>query len=56
MLEDYACVAEGYLALSGVTGEGRWVTLAGQLLDTALARFGDGRRAASTTPRTTASR
>ena len=23
MLEDYACVAEGYLALSGVTGEGR---------------------------------
>ncbi len=43
VLEDYACVAEGYLALSGVTGEGRWVTLAGQLLDTALARFGDGR-------------
>jgi uncharacterized protein len=42
VLEDYACVAEGFLALSGVTGEARWVTLAGQLLDTALDRFGDG--------------
>jgi uncharacterized protein YyaL (SSP411 family) len=41
VLEDYACVAEGYLALSGVTGEARWVTLAGQLLGTALDRFGD---------------
>jgi uncharacterized protein len=41
VLDDYACVAEGYLALSGVTGEGRWVTLAGELLETALARFGD---------------
>jgi uncharacterized protein len=35
-------VAEGYLALSGVTGQARWVTLAGELLETALARFGDG--------------
>jgi uncharacterized protein YyaL (SSP411 family) len=43
VLEDYACVAEGYLALSGVTGEARWVTLAGQLLETALDRFGDAR-------------
>jgi uncharacterized protein len=41
VLDDYACVAEGYLALSGVTGQGRWVTLAGELLETALARFGD---------------
>jgi uncharacterized protein len=41
VLEDYACVAEGYLALSGVTGEARWVTLAGLLLETALERFGD---------------
>ncbi len=32
VLEDYACVAEGYLALSGVTGESRWVALAGELL------------------------
>jgi hypothetical protein len=42
VLDDYACVAEGLLALSGVTGEGRWVSLAGELLGTALARFGDG--------------
>ena len=41
VLEDYACVAEGYLALSGVTGQARWVALAGQLLETALERFGD---------------
>ena len=42
VLDDYACVADGFLALAGVTGEARWVTLAGQLLDTALDRFGDG--------------
>jgi uncharacterized protein YyaL (SSP411 family) len=42
VLEDYACVAEAYLTLSGVTGEGRWVTLAHELLDVALAEFGDG--------------
>ena len=42
LLEDYACVAEGLLALSGVTGEARWVDLAGRLLGTALGRFGDG--------------
>jgi uncharacterized protein len=41
VLEDYACVAEGYLSLSGVTGQGRWVALAGELLETALDRFGD---------------
>jgi uncharacterized protein len=40
VLEDYACVAEGCLALAGVTGQGRWVSLAGQLLQTALDRFG----------------
>jgi hypothetical protein len=42
VLEDYACVAEGLLVLSGVTGQTEWVTMAGQLLDTALARFSDG--------------
>jgi uncharacterized protein len=41
-LDDYACVAEGFLALSGVTGEARWVRLAGELLDTALTAFADG--------------
>jgi hypothetical protein len=43
VLDDYGCVAEGFLALSGVTGQARWVTLAGQLLETALERFGDQR-------------
>jgi uncharacterized protein YyaL (SSP411 family) len=42
VLEDYACLADGLLALSGVTGQGRWLTLAGELLETALSRFGDG--------------
>jgi uncharacterized protein YyaL (SSP411 family) len=42
VLEDYACVAEGFLVLSGVTGEARWMALAGDLLDTALGAFGDG--------------
>jgi len=39
VLEDYACVAAGLLALSGVTGEASWLTLAGRLLDVALERF-----------------
>jgi uncharacterized protein YyaL (SSP411 family) len=42
ILEDYACVAEGFTVLSGLTGEGRWAALARQLLDVALAEFGDG--------------
>jgi uncharacterized protein len=42
VLEDYACVAEGFLVLSGVAGEARWTTLAGELLETALTAFGDG--------------
>jgi uncharacterized protein YyaL (SSP411 family) len=41
-LEDYACVAEGFLTLSGVTGEARWMELAGRLLEVALGSFGDG--------------
>jgi hypothetical protein len=42
LLEDYACVAEGFLTLSGVTGHARWVDLAGRLLATALTQFADG--------------
>jgi uncharacterized protein YyaL (SSP411 family) len=42
VLEDYACLADGLLTLSGVTGQARWMTLAGDLLETALTRFGDG--------------
>jgi uncharacterized protein len=40
VLEDYGNVAEGFIALAGVTGEDRWRRLAGELLDTVLARFG----------------
>ncbi len=42
LLEDYACVAAGLLALYGVTGEARWVPVAGALLDTVLDSFADG--------------
>ena len=46
VLDDYGCVAEAFCAVHQLTGEGRWLPLAGQLLDTALARFarpdGDG--------------
>jgi hypothetical protein len=42
VLEDYACVAEGLLVLAGVTGQPGWMAMAGQLLETALARFSDG--------------
>ncbi|WP_031106025.1 thioredoxin domain-containing protein [Streptomyces sp. NRRL S-146] len=41
VLEDYADVAEGFLALASVTGEGVWLEFAGFLLDHVLARFTD---------------
>ncbi|MFF9057619.1 thioredoxin domain-containing protein [Streptomyces sp. NPDC014882] len=41
VLEDYADVAEGFLALAAVTGEGVWLDFAGFLLDHVLARFTD---------------
>jgi uncharacterized protein YyaL (SSP411 family) len=42
VLEDYADVAEGFLALASVTGEGVWLEFAGLLLDHVLAQFTDG--------------
>lgn len=42
VLEDYADVAEGYLALAAVTGESAWHARAERLLTTVLAHFGDG--------------
>jgi uncharacterized protein len=42
LLEDYACVAAGLLTLYGVTGEARWVPVAGGLLETVLESFTDG--------------
>ncbi|MFE4666155.1 thioredoxin domain-containing protein [Streptomyces sp. NPDC056716] len=41
VLEDYADVAEGFLALASVSGEGVWLEFAGFLLDHVLARFTD---------------
>ncbi|GAA3442263.1 thioredoxin domain-containing protein [Planomonospora venezuelensis] len=42
VLEDYADLAEGLLALYAVTGETRWFHRAGELLETVLTRFPDG--------------
>jgi len=58
VLEDYGCVAAGLIALASAmtagdadatgmdaasaAGAGRWLALAGELLDTVLARFGTG--------------
>ncbi|GIG28310.1 thioredoxin domain-containing protein [Cellulomonas marina] len=42
VLEDYADLAEGLLALHAATGEARWVGAAGDLLDAVLTRFADG--------------
>ncbi|HZC27764.1 MAG TPA: thioredoxin domain-containing protein, partial [Actinopolymorphaceae bacterium] len=41
VLEDYADVAEGYLALLSVTGDPSWLARAGSLLEIVLARFAD---------------
>jgi len=40
--EDYGDLAEGLLALHQATTDPRWLRLAGELLDTALAHFPDG--------------
>ncbi|MFC4008272.1 thioredoxin domain-containing protein [Nonomuraea purpurea] len=42
VLDDYANLAEGLISLYGVTGEVRWLRLAGSLLETVLDRFADG--------------
>jgi hypothetical protein len=56
VLDDYGCVAAGLIALAGAVGAdgagdlapggeagaARWLTIAGQLLDTALTRFATG--------------
>ena len=43
VLEDYADVAEGLLALHQATGMARWLSAAGELLNVVRARFSDGR-------------
>jgi len=42
VLEDHGDLADGLLALHQVTGERRWLELAGSLLDLALTHFADG--------------
>ncbi|MGW6456328.1 thioredoxin domain-containing protein [Streptomyces sp. NPDC055078] len=39
VLEDYADVAEGFIALANVTGEGTWLEFAGFLLDIVIDQF-----------------
>jgi len=41
VLEDYAELARGLLCLHQATAEGRWLDIAGQLLDAVPARFAD---------------
>jgi uncharacterized protein YyaL (SSP411 family) len=41
VLADYGCVAEAFDGLYQLTGEVRWLTVAGELLDTALDQFAD---------------
>jgi uncharacterized protein YyaL (SSP411 family) len=43
VLEDYGCVAEAFCAVHQLTGERRWLDLAGGVLDAALTHFADGR-------------
>jgi uncharacterized protein YyaL (SSP411 family) len=42
VLEDYGCVAEAFCTVHQLTGDGRWLARAGELLDVALDRFGTG--------------
>jgi hypothetical protein len=41
VLEDYGCVAEAFCALHQLTGDGRWLTAAGSLLEVAQEHFAD---------------
>lgn len=43
VLEDYGDVAEGLLALHQVTGERQWLDRSEELLEVAVAHFGDGK-------------
>jgi uncharacterized protein YyaL (SSP411 family) len=40
VLDDYACLAEAFLALTEATADPRWLERAGTLLDAAVGRFG----------------
>ena len=42
VLDDYGCVAEAFCAVHQLTGDGRWLSLARDLLDVVLTHFGTG--------------
>jgi uncharacterized protein len=42
VLDDHGCVAEAFCAVHQLTADGRWLSLAGELLDVALAHFAAG--------------
>jgi uncharacterized protein YyaL (SSP411 family) len=42
VLEDYACVADGFIRLYSVTGDDSWLAFAGVLLDVVREHFSDG--------------
>jgi hypothetical protein len=42
VLEDYGCVADGFIALAEATADGVWLDRAGELLDVGLSQFSDG--------------
>jgi len=42
VLDDYGCVSEAFCALHQLTGDGRWLELAGVLLDAAVTHFAGG--------------
>ncbi len=42
VLEDYGCLADGFVALAEATGDGVWVERARVLLEVGLTRFADG--------------
>ena len=50
VLDDYVCVADGFLTLFGATGDAVWFERARDLVDHVLARFPDGRGGFYDTP------
>ena len=52
VLEDYACVAEAFAVLSGITGDGQWLPLAGRCSTPRSAPSATERAGSTTRPRT----
>ncbi len=42
VLEDYGCVADGFIGLAETSGDGIWLERAGALIEVALTQFSDG--------------